>query len=172
MSSQPQDGGSARRPLQVRPPPRGLRLRGPAVVVQGKAHSFILNPTVSFVSLHLYPPAKLLQNPTCGISPKRNAAAERKTPPILGTVARGHNRHCPRPPPINGRGGFVHKECSDAPAPRLRGPGSETAPDSGEHSCVTQMCVGERRAKITKKKKPGSHQPDRNISQGALVFWC
>lgn len=35
-----------------------------------------------------------------------------QTPPILGAVARGLNLRCPR----NGRGGFLHKEHSDAAA--------------------------------------------------------
>lgn len=87
-----------------------------------------------------------------------------KAPPILAAVARAPNRHSQ-----NGRGGFLHKERSDAAAHVLEGE-LENMATSGEHSCVTQTCACdvflERWA-----KKASSQEHDRNKSHELLIRW-
>lgn len=74
---------------------------------------------------------------------------------------------CPRSELRNGRGGFLHKERSEAAAHVLEGE-LENMPTSGEHSCVTQTCVCDvfldRRA-----KKASSQEPDRNKCHAVLL---
>lgn len=79
-----------------------------------------------------------------------------KTPPILGMVARGQNHRCPR----NGRGGFLHKKRSDTSA-HVPEEELQNMPTSGEHSCVTQTCAGDKK-----------HEPDRKTSPEGLVCCC
>lgn len=95
---------------------------------------------------------------------KRNATAEKKPHPSWRQSPAVRTAI-----PQNGRGGFLHKEPSDAAAHVLEGE-LDNMPTSGEHSCVTLTGVCdvflERWA-----KKASSHQPDRNKSHELLIRW-